>query len=85
MEWQLGQEENNMLLEELKNEALQLAPEQRAQLAHALLSSLENLSAAEIEALWIDEAIRRDEEIDLGKVVLRPAAEVLQDARSRRR
>jgi hypothetical protein len=77
--------EHNMLWEELKNEALQLAPEQRAQLAHALLSSLENLSAAEIEALWIEEAIRRDEEIDVGKVVLRPADKVLQDARSRRR
>lgn len=77
--------EHTMLLEKLKNEALQLAPEERAQLAHALLSSLENLSAAEIEALWIEEAIRRDEEIDGGKVMLRPADKVLQDARSRRR
>jgi hypothetical protein len=74
-----------MLLEKLKNEALQLAPEQRAQLAHALLLSLENLSAAEIEVLWIEEALSRDEEIDVGKVVLRPADKVLQDARSRRR
>ena len=77
--------EHTMLLEKLKNEALQLAPEERAHLAHALLSSLENLSAAEIEALWIEEAIRRDEEIDGGKVMLRPADKVLQDARSRRR
>ncbi len=71
--------------EELKNKALQLAPEARAKLAHSLLASLEDLSATEIEQLWVDEAMRRDEEIDAGKVALRPADQVLKDARSRRR
>ncbi|HEY9073764.1 MAG TPA: addiction module protein [Desulfobaccales bacterium] len=74
-----------MSLEDLKDEAMKLAPEARAKLAHALLASLEDLSQAEIELLWIDEAQRRDEEIDSGRVSLRPANEVLKDARLRLR
>ncbi len=74
-----------MSLEELKNEAMKLAPEARARLAHALLASLEDLSEAEIEQLWLDEAHRRDTEIDSGRVPLRPADEVLKGARSRLR
>ncbi|MDP2992486.1 MAG: addiction module protein [Deltaproteobacteria bacterium] len=60
-----------MSLEELKTEAMKLNPEARAKLAHALLESLEDLSEAEVERLWVEEAIRRDEEIDSGKVSLR--------------
>lgn len=74
-----------MSLEELQDEAMKLAPEARARLAHALLASLEDLSPAEIELLWVDEALRRDEEVDAGRVSLRPADEVLKDARSRLR
>jgi hypothetical protein len=74
-----------MGLEELKEEALKLAPEARAKLAQALLASLEDLSEAEIEMLWLDEADRRNQEIAAGQVSLRPADEVLQDARSRLR
>jgi hypothetical protein len=74
-----------MSLEELKGEVMKLAPEARAKLAHALLESLENLSEAEIEGLWVDEAIRRDEDIDAGKVSLRPADKALKEARSRLR
>lgn len=77
--------EDIMSLDELKEEALKLAPEARAKLAHALLASLEDLSEAEIERLWVNEALRRDEEINTGKVTLRPANEVLKDARSRLR
>ena len=62
-----------MSLEELKSEALKLAPEARAKLAQIFLKSLENLSEAEIERLWVEEAIRRDEEVDAGKVPLRSA------------
>jgi hypothetical protein len=74
-----------MGFEELRDEALKLSPEARAQLAHALLLSLDDLSEAEIEELWLDEAIRRDEEIDAGKVELRPADDVFRDARERLR
>ena len=74
-----------MSLEELKDEAMKLAPEARAKLAHALLASLEDLSEAEIELLWAAEALRRDDEIEAGQVSLRPADEVLEDARLRLR
>jgi hypothetical protein len=71
-----------MSLDELKAEAMKLSPDARAQLAHALLLSLDELSEAEIEKLWLEEAIRRDEEIDTGKVKLRDAEEVFQEARA---
>jgi hypothetical protein len=59
------------------------SPEARAQLAHALLMSLDDLSESEIENLWLEEAIWRDEEIDAGKVALRPPDEVFTAARAR--
>jgi hypothetical protein len=71
--------------EELKAEALRLAPEARAKLAHALLNSLEDMSESEIESLWIEEALRRDKEFDNGEVPMRRAEDVLRDARSRLR
>ncbi len=74
-----------MSIEELKEEAMKLAPEARAKLAQALLASIENLSEAEIERLWVDEAERREAEIDASQVSLRPATEVLQNARARLR
>jgi hypothetical protein len=71
--------------EELKAEALRLAPEARAKLAHALLESLEDLSEVEIETLWVEEALRRDKEFDSRRVPLRRADDVLKEARSRLR
>ncbi len=71
-----------MGFEELRDEALKLSPEARAQLAHALLLSLDDLSEAEIEELWLDEAIRRDEEIDASKVELRPAHCVMRSGQA---
>ncbi len=72
-----------MSLDELKAEVLKLSPEARAELAHALLLSLDDLSDAEIEKLWLEEAIRRDEEIEASKVELLDTEEVFQDARAR--
>jgi hypothetical protein len=74
-----------MNAEELKAEALRLAPEDRAKLAHALLESLEDLSEAEIEGPWGDEALRRDKEFDSRQVPLRRANDVLKEAKSRLR
>ncbi|OGV98115.1 MAG: addiction module antitoxin RelB [Nitrospinae bacterium RIFCSPLOWO2_02_39_17] len=72
-----------MSFEELKAEALKMSPKSRAELAKELLVSLETLSDAEIEQLWIDEAIRRDDEIDRGVAQIRPADEVFNRARNR--
>ena len=74
-----------MSVEELKEEALRLSPEARAYLARELLASLDAMSAAEIEKLWIDEAIRRDEELDSGTARAYPAVDVLARARARRK
>ncbi len=74
-----------MSFEELKEELLRLAPEARALLARELLASLETMSDAEIEKLWVDEAIRRDEELDKGTGRAFPAEEVLKRARDRRK
>jgi putative addiction module component (TIGR02574 family) len=72
-------------VDELKKEALRLNPEARAQLARELLDSLDAMSETEIEKLWIDEAIRRDEELDSGKARVYPVDEVLARAISRRK
>lgn len=74
-----------MSVDELKEEVLRLNPEARADLAKALLDSLDSMSDAEIEKVWIDEAIRRDEELDSGVACAYAADEVLARARSRRK
>jgi hypothetical protein len=73
-----------MTVDELKAAALRLAPQARANLARELLSSLDELSAAEIEQLWFEEAARRDRELDAGTVQSLPADEVLARAKARR-
>ena len=74
-----------MGVEELKKEALSLNPEARAHLARELLASLDAMSEAAVEQLWIDEAMRRDEELDSGSAYSYPAEEVLARARVRRK
>jgi hypothetical protein len=73
-----------MSVDELKAEILRLSPEARADLARELLASLEGLSEVEVEKLWLDEAIRRDEELDSSTARAYPADEVLNRARARR-
>lgn len=65
--------------------ALNLDARSRASLAEKLLRSLDNLSEDEADALWAEEAERRDAEMDLGANSGRPAEEVLRDIRARRR
>ncbi|MCL5279200.1 MAG: addiction module protein [Planctomycetes bacterium] len=74
-----------MSIDELKAEVLRLDPQTRAYLARELLASLDTLSEAEIEKLWLDEAIRRDEELSSGAAQAYPADEVLDRARARRK
>jgi hypothetical protein len=72
-------------MKELESEALRLEPKARARLAASPLRSLEQLSEAEIETAWADEAASRDAEVDSDPSALRSASEVLRDARSKRR
>ena len=64
-------------------EALRLKATDRASMAHELLNSLETLSEAELEQLWVEEALRRSAEIDAGIVETIPADEVIARARAR--
>jgi len=70
-------------IDELMREALALDPSTRAHLAHELLTSLDELSEAEVEELWLAEAARRDRALDAG-APSSPAADVLARARARR-
>jgi hypothetical protein len=74
-----------MSFQELKTEVLKLSPAYRASLARELLASLDAMSESEIEALWEDEAIRRDDEIDQGAARLNPIGGALHRARNRRK
>ena len=58
--------------EELVRDALRLTSEARAKLAAELLRSVEPLAEAEIDRLWIEEAERRDRELDEGVPALPP-------------
>ena len=72
-----------MTVDELLREALRLNAADRASMAHELLNSLESLSEAEAEQLWIEESIRRSAEIDAGTAESIPADEAIAEARSR--
>ena len=72
-----------MTLEELETEVLKLNPACRARLAGKLLNSLEALSEAEVERLWVEEAERRNEQMERGVVEARSSEDVIRDARAR--
>jgi len=74
-----------MTIDELKREALQLDPSSRAGLARDLLESLDDLTEAEIEQLWLEEAERRHQEIVSGAVDTVSIEEALSKARAARR
>jgi len=71
-----------MTIDELKREALQMDPSMRASLARDLLESLDDLSEAEIEQLWLDEAERRHQQIVSGAVETVSMEEALSKARA---
>lgn len=72
-----------MTVKNIEKKVLELNVKSRAKLANKLLSSLEDLSETEIEKLWVEESLRRNEEVTKGEVKLRPAEEVFNDARKR--
>jgi hypothetical protein len=74
----------DIIVDELKAQALRLDPEARVDLARELLASLDGSNEAEVEGLWIDEAMRRHEKLDSGAARVYPAAEVLERAGARR-
>lgn len=70
-------------LKEIKENALQLSPHDRAQLAEHLIHSLDEVEDPEAEKLWVEEAERRYREYKKGNVRGIPAESVFQEARSK--
>lgn len=71
-----------MKFDALENEMLHLPAEARARLAKRLLESLDDLSEADAEKLWLAEATRRAQEIDAGTVEMVSAETLENRARS---
>ena len=71
-----------MNTETIRREALSLPVQERAELAEQLLSSLDALSEAEVEQLWLREAARRADEIDQGLTKRVPAEDVRRQAQA---
>ena len=65
-------------LEQIKTEALELDLQARAELAKALLESLEEPTAEEHAGLWLDEAERRQREVADREVALVASPEVME-------
>ncbi len=74
-----------MGIEELKEEALRLDAISRAELARMLHASLDDLSEAERDHLWIEESLRREDDLDRGVAQSYSAEDVLARARARRK
>lgn len=72
-----------MTTNEVEAAALGLDSGERAKLAEKLLRSLEDLSEEEIDRLWAEEALRRDEELDSGRATARDSEDVFRDLRAR--
>jgi len=63
-------------IEDVKSELLQLPTDQRAELAHFLIQSLDEGTEADVEAAWDAELARRMGEIDRGEAHGEPAETV---------
>ena len=72
-------------LHQIEEAALNLDAQARARLAEKLLRSLDELREDESDALWAEEAARRDAEMDRDATRGRPAEDVLRDLRARAR
>lgn len=68
--------------ETIRREALSLPVQERAELAAQLLSSLDTLSETDIEQLWLEEAVRRADEMHRGLTSRVSAEEVRSQARA---
>lgn len=75
-------------LKKLEEEALDLPLHERAQLAHRLITSLDedaDEDPVEVERAWEEEIRRRVAELDAGTAELIPAEDVFAELRARRR
>lgn len=74
------------MLEELENKALQLSPQERGELIHRLIVSLEGEPDDTPEAIaktWDEEIARRVADMDAGRAKWIPADEVMSRLRTK--
>lgn len=71
-----------MSAKSLQEAALELPPDERAELAQRLLLSLDDVSDEELAETWLSEAKRRAGELDRGEVQPTAAEEVRRKARA---
>jgi hypothetical protein len=75
----------DMSIDELEAAILKVSVEDRARLAGRLLESLDDLSVAENEQAWAEEAGRRNVDWGANPAESRKAMDVLRDAKARLR
>jgi putative addiction module component (TIGR02574 family) len=68
---------------EIMSAAMTLSPDEREMLAEDLIASLRGEDQETIKRLWLEEAERRDKEIEDGLVRAIPGEEVMRRLRSR--
>ena len=73
----------SVVLDRLRSEALTLSEPERAELAHALLTSLDGAPDADARESWDREVVRRLAEIDSGTAKLIDRDEFRRRMRSR--
>ena len=71
-----------MSTDEILAAVLALDPKTRAEVAHQIIASLDELSDEENERLWAEESDRRVKELREGRAKEIPGKQVLADARS---
>jgi len=71
-----------MGVKDLQAAALRLSGKERAQLAEALLLSLDESADEQVEEAWLDEAQKRYRAYKAGKTKGRPAEKVFRAARA---
>ncbi|MBT4733015.1 addiction module protein [Candidatus Woesearchaeota archaeon] len=71
-----------MNLKRIKEEALHLPENERAELVQKILLSIDTPTEEEIEQDWLLEATRRSQELDAGLVQAIPASEVRKKAQA---
>ncbi|MBU4320417.1 MAG: addiction module protein [Thermodesulfovibrionales bacterium] len=71
------------LMQEVINKAFNLSPEERAELAHELIISIDDAIDNEVETAWDAEIERRVKEIESGKAKGRQAEDILAEILSR--
>ncbi|NJL79467.1 MAG: addiction module protein [Richelia sp. RM2_1_2] len=69
--------------EKLKLELSQLSTKERAEIAHFLIHSLDEVIDDELEAIWDEELSQRLEQINRNTAIAEPASQVFSELREK--